>query len=700
MNIIEYTNNSHTTSAPNRKIEYIVVHYTAGVSSQSGSAKNTIDSIYINGNTNVSADYTVDQSGAYLYNGDIKNRYTWHCGCSGNPDTKYGGATVYGICKNSNSIGIEVCSDGDGRYVKYANTKYWSYNQKCLEILTELVKYLMQTYNIDINHVVRHFDVTGKLCPGIIGWNTGPLYNENGITNQLNTDEKWKAFKNNLSGSANGVVSSTANCGYYYHPLGDLAKAFTDGTADDNEWAHTYDDKEYQISSLDWGSGNAIPQESSIYSMTNGIIYNIIADHSEKNQGFAIYVKTDRLDGTGKPICIHYLKLSGVSDKIANIIGCSSGSMSLEEYKSISINYSESITIEMGEQIGYTNSWYGNSANFCTNFLYEKNNTDNDDTDNNGNTDNENTDNENTDNDDINSYINISPHINDKEQLNNKFSLEAIDNSIAKYTVKCNENLVGRENGMVRLQNGGSSQYYPVYPFISYLVCQQTPTYISNSTSTGPGGGISMLDKSQISCVENMDSQAVDFYLTGSMGESWIGQYPNSIQEVNSNQSGLRYAVAICKRELNFEIFSGVAYAKLLRAKMIGETWQSGNNMKEWFEGLHPSQFDGKSTWLAMTFSEDDLQYAQLVYMNLRYPEIYGSESFSGSQEFHDAIVFGCQQIPIYNLSPVNYHPLAFVVNFNVNTNKDEGEHGGAGNFLMYRQRSRDMSGFNSKVRR
>ena len=31
---------------------------------------------------------------------------------------------------------------------------------------------------------------------------------------------------------------------YYYHPLGNLAKTFTDGTASNSEWPHTYDANE------------------------------------------------------------------------------------------------------------------------------------------------------------------------------------------------------------------------------------------------------------------------------------------------------------------------------------------------------------------------------------------------------------------------------------------------------------------------
>ena len=34
-----------------------------------------------------------------------------------------------------------------------------------LKNAVELVQMLMQKYGIDIHHVIRHFDVTGKKCP-------------------------------------------------------------------------------------------------------------------------------------------------------------------------------------------------------------------------------------------------------------------------------------------------------------------------------------------------------------------------------------------------------------------------------------------------------------------------------------------------------------------------------------------------------
>ena len=45
----------------------------------------------------------------------------------------------------------------------------------------------MNDYNIDINHVIRHYDVVGKICPN--------PYVKN---NKLNTSWTWDEFKNNL----------------------------------------------------------------------------------------------------------------------------------------------------------------------------------------------------------------------------------------------------------------------------------------------------------------------------------------------------------------------------------------------------------------------------------------------------------------------------------------------------------------------
>lgn len=176
-------NTANTTAYKNRPIKYIVIHYTAGFSSVTGAASN-IAFWYMNPGTKVSSDFVVDDTTVVQYNGDIKNRYTWHCGGS-----KYytRGGSLYGIANNSNTISIEVCSTNTSGIMAYANSSVWKYSDAVVNNTLELTKYLMDKYNIDANHVIRHYDVTGKPCPGIIGWNI-----------DSGSDQKWKDFKKNL----------------------------------------------------------------------------------------------------------------------------------------------------------------------------------------------------------------------------------------------------------------------------------------------------------------------------------------------------------------------------------------------------------------------------------------------------------------------------------------------------------------------
>ena len=177
----------HTTANANRDIKYIVIHYTAGTTSKAGSAVNTAD-FFRTTTTQVSADFTVDDTAVVQYNPDIRNRYTWHCG--GNKYATKGGS-LYGICKNSNSIGIEICCNNSTGKMQAANDKSYSFSDAAVANAVWLVKKLMAEYNIPAERVVRHYDVTGKPCPGIIGWNA-----------DSGSEAKWQAFKMAISGEA------------------------------------------------------------------------------------------------------------------------------------------------------------------------------------------------------------------------------------------------------------------------------------------------------------------------------------------------------------------------------------------------------------------------------------------------------------------------------------------------------------------
>ena len=69
MNIMKQTGMANTTASPGRKIEYLAIHYTAGVSSKAGSARGCA-SWFANPAADGSADYIVDEEELVQYNPD------------------------------------------------------------------------------------------------------------------------------------------------------------------------------------------------------------------------------------------------------------------------------------------------------------------------------------------------------------------------------------------------------------------------------------------------------------------------------------------------------------------------------------------------------------------------------------------------------------------------------------------------------
>lgn len=141
MNIYKY-HGSYNIQPRTSTIKYIVIHYTGSGTSKSGSAK--ANCIYFsNGDRQASAHYFIDDGGIWEY-ANPKSYVTWHCG---------DGHGAYGIT-NANSIGIEVCINGDKEYTA-----------KEIGYLKQLVPYLMKTYGVSASHVVRHYDASRKMCP-------------------------------------------------------------------------------------------------------------------------------------------------------------------------------------------------------------------------------------------------------------------------------------------------------------------------------------------------------------------------------------------------------------------------------------------------------------------------------------------------------------------------------------------------------
>lgn len=134
------------------KIKYIVWHYTAN----DGDTDESNAKWFKTPNRKASSHYFVDDDSITI---SVPDTYVaWSVGGSRYSNYKTtGGASLYKICTNTNSINIELCDT-----VK--NGKY-DVSESTLSNAIELTRILMSKYNVPISRVVRHFDVTGKSCP-------------------------------------------------------------------------------------------------------------------------------------------------------------------------------------------------------------------------------------------------------------------------------------------------------------------------------------------------------------------------------------------------------------------------------------------------------------------------------------------------------------------------------------------------------
>lgn len=149
-------------------IKYIVYHYTAN---DGDTAKNNAR-YFANNVVKASAHYFVDD--AEIYNSVPDACVAWAVGGNKWGDVaKTGGGKMFGKITNRNSISIEMCDTVRNGVVQAT--------EKTLQNAVALGKYLMKLYNIPIENVYRHFDVTGKHCPAYFMDNN-----------------KWQEFKEKL----------------------------------------------------------------------------------------------------------------------------------------------------------------------------------------------------------------------------------------------------------------------------------------------------------------------------------------------------------------------------------------------------------------------------------------------------------------------------------------------------------------------
>ena len=183
--------NVHVTKSKGRTIKYLAIHYTAGGSSAPGRAKGVKKVFEAR---RASADFAVDDRDMVQFNPDLKNYYCW---AVGDPKT--------GVVKcldgaNRNTISIEICSNlKPGTSAAVPNHEGWYFTEAALNNAARLAKILMKKYNIPIERVVRHYDISGKICPGVPGWTTGRLFTTKGErTSKYSNEDAWLAFKARL----------------------------------------------------------------------------------------------------------------------------------------------------------------------------------------------------------------------------------------------------------------------------------------------------------------------------------------------------------------------------------------------------------------------------------------------------------------------------------------------------------------------
>lgn len=152
------------------RIQYIVIHYTGGF----GTAKDNCR-YFAGGDRKASAHYFVGYEGEIWQSVEDRN-IAWHCGAK-----KY----RHPDCRNDNSIGIELCVRKSDQDSKCAEDSDWYFEDATVEAAVELTRYLMKKYNVPASGVLRHYDVTGKVCPAPYVHNT--------------TQHTWKEFQKAIS---------------------------------------------------------------------------------------------------------------------------------------------------------------------------------------------------------------------------------------------------------------------------------------------------------------------------------------------------------------------------------------------------------------------------------------------------------------------------------------------------------------------
>ena len=136
--------NYSVETRPKSSIKFIVLHFTANNGDTARDNAEYFARVFVG----ASAHFFVDENEICCSVPWDKTAY--HCGTAG----KY----KHSKCRNYNSLGIEMCSRKD------ISGKYY-FKTETIVNSAKFTAQQMKNYNIPIENVIRHYDVTGKKCP-------------------------------------------------------------------------------------------------------------------------------------------------------------------------------------------------------------------------------------------------------------------------------------------------------------------------------------------------------------------------------------------------------------------------------------------------------------------------------------------------------------------------------------------------------
>lgn len=162
----EYLDNYNRPNRALKKLKGIIIHWTANTHRGANAIRNRN---YFNTKPYIktqsgkviyaSAHYLIDDSNIIRCVPDLEEAF--HCGAKWSRYKKAAhelmgteeGSAYNGDSPNKYTIGIEMCVNSDG---DFAMTRQHT---------VELTRHLLSKYDLNIDSVLRHYDITGKNCP-------------------------------------------------------------------------------------------------------------------------------------------------------------------------------------------------------------------------------------------------------------------------------------------------------------------------------------------------------------------------------------------------------------------------------------------------------------------------------------------------------------------------------------------------------